>query len=140
MANHTPALLCFMLLWTACTQSGTAPEPSAVVADTASGPVVNGWQEVHTQNGGVMKGELLDGVRQGPWTAYFPDGTVRSRSSYLDGKLHGSTEVFHENGSPYYVGQYNMGKAVGEWRFFDPQGNQIRTAVHDSLGNLLEQR
>ena len=132
-------MLSFLLLWTACTQGGTAPERAAVVADTAIAPVSNGWQEVHTQDGGVMKGELLNGARQGAWTAYFPDGTMRSRSSYMNGKLHGPTEVFHENGSAYYVGQYNMGNAVGEWRFFDPQGNLIRTAVHDSLGNLLEQ-
>jgi len=118
----------------------TPKEQSSLVADTTASTKANGWQEVPTQDGGVMKGEMRDGERVGAWTAYFPNGAVRSQRSYVNGISEGTTEVFHEDGSLYYSGQYSAGKSVGEWRFFDQEGALIRTAVHDSLGNLLEQR
>jgi hypothetical protein len=123
-----------------CNSAPTPKEQSTIVADTTASKKANGWQEVPTQDGGVMKGEVRDGERVGQWTAYFPNGAVRSQRTYANGLTEGVTEVFYEDGSLYYTGQYRAGKSVGEWRFFDQQGTLIRTAVHDSLGNLLEQR
>jgi hypothetical protein len=123
-----------------CNTAPTPTEQSTIVADTTASQKANGWQEVPTQDGGVMKGEVRDGERVGQWTAYFPNGALRSQRTYVNGLTEGVTEVFYEDGSLYYSGQYRAGKSVGEWRFFDQQGTLIRTAVHDSLGNLLEQR
>lgn len=86
-----------------------------------------------------MTGELRAGQRHGPWTAYHPNGMVRSRTTYENGLMEGPTEVFHENGMTYYTGQYRADNVVGEWRFYDRNGALIRTAVHDSLGTLIEQ-
>jgi hypothetical protein len=131
-----PVLLVVFLV--ACgDRPGTEPTPDN--GDSTSVGTADGLEEVRTQDGGVMKGEMLNGKRHGPWTSYFANGTVRSRATYDEGVLEGSTEVFHNNGMTYYTGQYAKGKAVGEWLFYDAQGALVRTATHDSLGKLVEQ-
>lgn len=132
-------LLSVVLSSSAC--NSEVEDSKAEVARTGTVPVVqNGWQEVQIPDGGVMKGEVLDGLRQGPWTSYFADGTIRSRGTYVNGQLHGPTEVFHPSGAPYYRGNYGNGTAVGEWQFYDEAGVLVKTAVHDSTGTLLEER
>lgn len=136
------AVISPVFIWTilsSCGSSHNGERPSSVVADSVAAPMEEGWQEVHAQDGGTMKGELRGGKRHGPWTAYYANGMVRSRASYIDGVLDGVTEVFHENGMIYYTGNYHRGKAVGKWFFHDSEGTLIRTALHDSLGRLLEQ-
>jgi hypothetical protein len=130
-------LLLIIMVPTSCREH--TRQQGTLVADSASVPFTDGWQEVHTQDGGMMTGELRDGQRHGPWTSYFADGMVRSRATYINGSMEGPTEVFHDNGMTYYTGNYLNGKAIGEWRFYDRAGSLVRTAVHDSLGNLLEQ-
>ncbi len=132
-------LLSVVLSSSAC--NSEVQDDKADVAKSESVPVVqDGWQEVKIPDGGVMKGEVIGGVRQGPWTSYFADGTIRSRGTYVNGELHGPTEVFHANGMPYYRGNYGNGLTVGEWQFYDEAGVLVKTAVHDSAGTLLEQR
>lgn len=140
--QHIALLLLASLALTmgsSCREQPQETNSGTMVADSTSTPLSNGWQEIHTQDGGVMKGELQDGQRKGPWTAYFADGMVRSRANYVNGVMEGHTEVFHENGMTYYTGHYRNGQAVGEWLFYDRTGELIRTAVHDSLGKLIEQ-
>ena len=102
---------------------------------------MDGMQEIMGQDGSLlMKGELQGGKRQGPWASFFPNGMVRSRATYEQGLQVGATEVFHENGSIYYSGQYHLDKPVGEWRFRDPEGNLVKTVLYDSTGTILEQQ
>ncbi len=132
-------LLSVVLSSSAC--NSEVEDTKSEMAKSEHVPVVqDGWQEVQIPDGGVMKGEVVGGVRQGPWTSYFADGTIRSRGTYVNGELHGPTEVFHPNGMPYYTGNYGNGLTVGEWHFYDEAGVLVKTAVHDSTGTLLEQR
>lgn len=131
---------CFVLMLAlaqACTPPNAGTPASTPTADTtASTPAApaNGPQVIHTKDGGRMEGELIEGVRTGLWTSYFPDGSVRSRVTYRNGKEEGPTEVFHTNGMPYYTGHYHQGLTVGDWVFYDPLGKEVRRVTYDSTG------
>jgi antitoxin component YwqK of YwqJK toxin-antitoxin module len=109
-----------------------APDSTTVPASNGNGPVT-----IHTADGGRMEGRLENGKRTGLWTSHHPDGTIRSRATYVDGLEEGPTEVFHPNGMTYYTGRYRAGKPVGEWTFYDRMGNEVERAHYDSLGNRL---
>lgn len=139
LLNLLLPLLSLVLSSSACNTEVKDAEAEAATNEAV--PVVqDGLQEVQIPDGGLMKGEVKGGVRQGPWTSYFADGALRSRGIYENGELNGPTEVFHANGKPYYTGQYSAGLTVGEWRFYDAAGVLVKTAFHDSTGTLLEQR
>lgn len=128
------------LLLFGCESAPPPAPPPSVVADTVSTtPILNGPQVIHTKDGGRMEGELVNGKRIGPWTSFFASGGIRSKAMYVDGLEQGATEIYHENGMVYYTGQYHLGKPVGEWLFYDPKGQKVRTVRYDSLGTMLEQ-
>lgn len=137
---YTVVPMLLILSWnTSCNNEG-ATQQLTETKDSTMATVTDGILEIQIPDGGIMKGEVRNGIRQGPWVSYFADGTLRSRGTYVDGEMDGPTEVFHPNGMPLYKGQYHMGLSVGEWRFFDQDGVLIKTAIHDSTGQILEQR
>jgi hypothetical protein len=123
-------------------RSSTTPEDTrSIAADSGAAPAfTDGLQEIMGKDGNLlMKGELRGGKRHGPWASFFPNGMVRSRATYEQGLQVGATEVFHENGSIYYTGQYHLDKPVGEWLFHDPEGTLVKTVEYDSAGVILKQ-
>lgn len=133
------ALLAMAIALAACGGGAGQPaKPAAqapkAVQDTLNGPVVK-----RLADGGRVEGTLRDGKRVGQWFSYFAHGGPRSRITYVDGVEHGQTEVFHESGLTYYMGQYHNGHQVGTWVFYDEEGNEIKRAYYDSAGVLLRQ-
>ncbi|MBK8500024.1 MAG: hypothetical protein IPL52_14690 [Flavobacteriales bacterium] len=127
------------VVFVACGDPQPANETQpAIVADTTTQPVTEGHQVLYTKDGGRLEGELHNGMRAGPWASYFPNGGIRSRSTYVDGLEEGPTEVYHENGLTYYTGTYLKGNSIGEWIFYDPQGNEVKRVSYDSLGVMLK--
>lgn len=137
MNRITLLFFCAVLLSCGAPQPTNEQPPVPLVADTSANAVTDGHQVIHTQDGGRMEGFLRDGKRDGPWVAYFASGGVRSRTTYTEGVEEGPMEVFHENGMTYYIGQYHLGRTVGEWIFFDPQGKEVKRVVYDSTGVVL---
>lgn len=133
-----------LVLMTGCIERrGTGSEDvSVVAADSGKAPAfTDGMQEIMGKDGNLlMRGEMRDGKRHGPWNSYFPNGAVRSSATYERGVQVGATEVYHETGAIYYRGQYHADKQVGEWTFHDPEGTLVKTVLYDSLGNILEQK
>ncbi len=119
------------------------PKPSAdnlnpIVADTVAAVITEGHQVLYTKDGGKLEGELYDSKRVGPWSSYFSNGGIRSRITYVDGKEEGPTEVFHETGMTYYTGTYHSGLSVGEWIFYNAQGEEQKRVRYDSAGVMLK--
>lgn len=121
-----------------------AQETRPATADTVAAPrpdtvmIRNGHARIVGPDGHLqMEGDMLDGLRTGLWTSYTREGRVKSRSEYLRGLPEGISTVFHDNGAIYYTGNQRGGKQVGEWRFYDEQGNLVRTAVYDSSGVII---
>ncbi|MBL7981706.1 MAG: hypothetical protein JNL52_07820 [Flavobacteriales bacterium] len=132
------ATLLIAALATACTNNPETPQATIVATDSTETPTAstaaNGPQVIHTKDGGRMEGMMTNGARTGTWLSYFPDGGIRSRVAYVNGKEEGPSEVFHPNSMPYYTGQYWQGITVGEWVFFDPTGKEVKRVVYDSSG------
>lgn len=118
--------------------------PTSAAADSSSrtamitAPAANGQQLIPLDDGGRMEGMMKNGTRVGPWASYFPDNTLRSRITYVDGVEEGPTEVNHPNGMPYYVGRYLHGKNFGEWVFYNERGDELKRVTYDSTGVIID--
>ncbi len=121
----------------------TGPDANPVRTDTAAfrpdtAMIRNGHARVVGPDGHLqMEGDMQDGRRTGLWTSYTREGRVKSRSEYRNGLAEGLSTVFHDNGAIFYSGNQLRGKQVGEWRFYDEQGNLVRTAVYDTNGAVI---
>lgn len=121
-------------------QPGAAKADSVVVA-TQPPAVTDGPVAIKGPDGKLrIEGNMRNGQRHGVWTSYHPNGTIASRSAYVDGRLNGVTVVFHTNGQLYYTGDYRMGKQVGDWRFYDEEGTLLKTVHYDSTGTVINDR
>lgn len=78
-----------------------------------------------------IEGETIDGLRQGPWVSYYPNGMVWSECTYVDGLEEGTYRAYRPNGHPYYVGHYTKGKPSGTWEYYDDEGNLVATEKYD---------
>ena len=88
-------------------------------------------REEHFYAGGnkYVEGNIKNSKRNEEWFAYFQDGTVQVSAFYVEGLEHGEYKVFRENGKPYYTGQYEHGNCVGEWKWYDEDGNVTKTVI-----------
>ncbi|MCW3103549.1 MAG: hypothetical protein JWO09_1989 [Bacteroidetes bacterium] len=79
---------------------------------------------------GVLTGEgILDtaGRQQGMWTEYHPNGQIKSKGEYLNGKRIGEWVFYHPNGKVEQKGKYDKkGKAQGTWKWYYESGNLLR--------------
>lgn len=81
----------------------------------------------------MAEGDLVDGLRNGHWTGYERNtGKKQSETDYLAGVENGSYTVYNYNGTPRIVGQYNNGQPIGEWTFYDQDGNLAGTKNYDN--------
>lgn len=72
------------------------------------------------------EGASVDGLRQGRWVYYHPDGNLQAEATYVAGLEEGPYRVYRENGAPYYIGQYKDGVPTGTWEVYDPEGNLVQ--------------
>ena len=83
---------------------------------------------------GVLTGEgVLDdlGHEQGLWKEYHPNGQVKSRGEYKDGKRIGPWMFFHANGKEEQKGEYDKkGRAQGPWKWYYESGNLLREEIY----------
>lgn len=62
-----------------------------------------------------QEGAFVDGLEQGKWVLYYPDGNVLNEQNYKDGKLNGEFKTLDRYGNIILSGQYVMGEKDGEW-------------------------
>jgi antitoxin component YwqK of YwqJK toxin-antitoxin module len=133
-------LLFFMasLLFTACDELDSAT-PKEI--KTINGYKIVGYYEVDGTDS-VKVGErtfypnsekvylefrIKDGKRHGECMSFFQNGSRQSLNTYKEGMLNGDYRVWHENGELQIEGQYENNKEVGEWVFYDKDGNVKKT-------------
>ncbi|HPX75084.1 MAG TPA: hypothetical protein PLW77_00725 [Bacteroidales bacterium] len=84
------------------------------------------YEKQYYENGNLfMEGSLVDGKREGKWTAYYENGVVWSIGYYENGLKQGKSEVFYENGKVRYMKSYKDDLADGLWQFYDDKGNLV---------------
>ncbi|WP_340201797.1 hypothetical protein [Ascidiimonas sp. W6] len=70
--------------------------------------------------------QFKDGVGNGIWINYDPDGRKESQGTYVNNKTEGPAMLFYEDGSVKAKGDYIHWKnAVGWWTFYDRKGNVV---------------
>lgn len=63
----------------------------------------------------TQQGMYVDGLEEGKWVDYFPDGVIMGYRNYKNGKLDGETAYFNHKGRRLFVGQYKAGLKTGTW-------------------------
>ena len=73
----------------------------------------------------LLSGENRNGLKNGEWISYFPDGKIQSICHFSEGIPDGSIIVYNNIGKELYRGNFDNGKKIGEWVFTNPKNNQI---------------
>jgi len=67
--------------------------------------------------------EYVDGVGNGAWIDYDPEGNIERKGTYSNNKVEGPVTLYYENGSIKATGQYlHWKRPIGEWVYFDKSG------------------
>ena len=84
------------------------------VTDLEGSPVKK-MEKFDDNNTLVESGAMLNGLKTGSWTTYYPEGRVKSISSYLAGKLNGVQLNFNDRGQVELQAFYKDGLLHGNW-------------------------
>lgn len=68
------------------------------------------------------RGQIVDGLRDGPWIFFDDNGQRLSEGSFREGREDGAWVFFHPNGQLASKGAFENGERDGVWRFFKPNG------------------
>ncbi len=139
-----PLMLFIAIVITACagerTEQQVSDEVEKVATDTTDRSMADGVHEYHDKHGNViMRGQKINGKREGGWESFFPDGSLRSRGTFVNGLQEGASTVYYENGSTKYTGWYRNGMPVGDWKFYEEDGTPIKIVHYSEDGIKLEE-
>ena len=77
------------------------------------------------------KQEYVNGVGNGKWTDYSPEGVKECEGTYKDNRVEGPVTFFYENGNVKSEGQYlHWKKPIGKWNYYDKLGNLVHTMTY----------
>lgn len=77
-------------------------------------------------------GNFVNGLEDGKWQLFYPDGTLLNSQFYVKGKLHGEFITYDRRGDIEIKGSYVDGNRDGHWIF----GGGEQEAVYDN-GKLI---
>lgn len=144
-------ILILLLSLNACTQSvkksdskETAMIPMSETYQRASDGIGSRYYQAgsSTPFTGVLygrydNGELMttqdyvDGIGNGKWTSYDPDGRKNEEGTYVDNRVEGPVTLFYEDGSVKARGQYRHWKQpIGNWTYYDRNGNVVHKMTY----------
>ena len=72
---------------------------------------------------------MKDGKDHGQSINYREDGTLWSKSNHKNGKMDGVFQVFRRDGSKKFEGEYSKGKPDGYWKTWDKDGNPFADGI-----------
>jgi antitoxin component YwqK of YwqJK toxin-antitoxin module len=119
--------------WEAGELNGRFVEYDEAGIPVSTGEFVEGSEEGVWQyrNGGFKEeGSYFDGMRQGLWRAWYPDGVPASEIEYEQGVPNGKYIDFWENGNTKNSGRYITGARNGMWYKYDENGVLIFTTQY----------
>ena len=74
-------------------------------------------------NGERYKGSYKNGLKDGLFIEYIPNGTKVIEGNYKEDVKNGSWEYFFETGSKDMKGSFKNGLQDGEWNYWYPNGD-----------------
>lgn len=91
-----------------------------------SGAVVNSF--IYNDNGIIVSEGIIneDGQRSGPWTNYYPDGSIKEKGAYQDNRRTGMWNFYNRKGDIIQKGGYRNGRIDGRWEWYYENGKILR--------------
>ncbi len=75
--------------------------------------------------------QYVDGIGNGYWMQFNPDGTLAEKGTYRNNKVEGPVTQFYEDGSVKAEGQYRHWKLpIGLWRYYDRNGQVVHSMTY----------
>ena len=75
--------------------------------------------------------QLVDGVGNGIWINYDPEGNKECKGTYVKNRVEGPVTFYYEDGSIKSVGQYlEWKRPIGLWKYYDRKGNIVSTLTY----------
>lgn len=132
MVMRSLFLLVFALfLWSSCEDDKKPQRPEVVEQEFR--PLIveeNGryteWYPGHQQIK-ISGRKNQEGQRTGVWKYFSEQGIELSITLYNNGLKEGHTIVKHPNGALRYTGEYFNDEPIGEWKFYNEEGQLIET-------------
>ena len=89
---------------------------------------------------GRVLGEVYfrKGVKSGPTKAWARNGQLTLQENYLDGRKHGESIFWHDNGNPLFTAQYDHGVQVGISSRYAKNGQKIEETIRNGKDLLAE--
>ena len=78
-------------------QSGTVKEIFSVIKSTTT---KHGEYTMYYNNVLLCKGYYYNNEKNGPWTKYYPNGSISTVGAYINGEKNGIWKFIYENNSP----------------------------------------
>ena len=77
-------------------------------------------------------GFFINGLKEGIWMDYYPNGAIKAYVSYENNVLNGVYELYDDNGKLYSRGNYIKGLKEGDWNVFQTDSSVMehRLYVH----------
>ena len=90
--------------------------------------------EIPFEDGGIrfryarkMSADGTHWIREGPFQAFHPNGSLASEGTYHDGVEEGVWRDFHDNGQLAAEGSYQAGNKGEGWRYWSSDGREEAT-------------
>ncbi|MHA2280135.1 MAG: toxin-antitoxin system YwqK family antitoxin [Promethearchaeota archaeon] len=90
-----------------------------------NGVEIGHWTFWHSSGKKMQEGYFCSGQQCSKWTQWWSNGNLRSEIVWQSGKINGSVINYFPNGHKAVTGQANQDKKVGEWIWWDNEGNVI---------------
>lgn len=108
----------------------TGRHKSRMLDQTIEYEVIDGIRQgdfiIYFPNGKTqMKGTLTDNKNTGTWIYYRSDGSIESKGEYVNDTPSGKWSWYQLNGKLAEDGFFNKGLRDGEWKDYDSTGNLI---------------
>ena len=91
----------------------------------------NGKITMYFPSGNIQEEFLTkNDLRQGLWMRYYESiqdkkPQIQEQGMFEQDVPNGEWRGYYEDGKPSYIGQYDHGKKVGRWRFYDENGQEL---------------
>ncbi|MGQ9799178.1 MAG: toxin-antitoxin system YwqK family antitoxin [Ignavibacterium sp.] len=85
--------------------------------------IKNGEFILYFPNGKIeMIGKIVNNKNQGEWKYYLPDGTLQAVGFFKDDVPDSTWTWYYQSGKVFEVGIFDKGIRKGEWKTFDENG------------------
>ncbi len=89
----------------------------------------------------LSDGQIIDGKKEGYWTAYYANGSKRSEGTFKAGRKHGKWILYHANGNKQSEAEFRDGKYEGYYVSCHKNGNKFREGYYaEYQGNSYDGR